>query len=147
MFGDPLDESMEGFDVRDVLAAQAGEARAKPLVEANPVRGEAVPQLPRETTAADVPVCQDDCFAVGGRNRLAKGEDRRALVDHPDVAEEAEGAEGSSVILALDDDRDEPIFLRQFLEHLLEILFQPFPIHRETQEDGSDKGCAADGIK
>ena len=146
MFGDPLDESMEGFDVRDVLPAQSGESRAEGLVEANPVRGEPVPQLPRETSAADVPVRQDDRFAVGGRDRLAEGEDRGAFVYHPNVAEEAEGAEGPPVILALDDDRDAPIFLRQFLEHFLELLFQPLPIHRETEEDGSDKGCAADAI-
>src|SRR2546430_17565506 len=83
--GDTLHERVEGLHIRDVLSAQPGESGAELFVEPDAVRCETVPQLPSESTPADVPIRQDDRLLVAARDRLAQPEDRRAFIDEPDV--------------------------------------------------------------
>ena len=92
MLGDPLDERVERLDVRDVFAAQSGEASPKVLVEPNAVRGKPVAQLSRKAPAADIPVRQYDRFAVACGDLLTQSEYRRPFVDQADVARDPEGA-------------------------------------------------------
>src|SRR5438309_12101809 len=94
--GDPLDERMERLDIRDVLSAQPGESGADLLVEPDAVRREPVPELPGESTPADVPIRQDDRLFVAPRDRLAQPENRRAFVDEPEIPVQAEGPQRAS---------------------------------------------------
>ncbi len=128
---DPFDESMERLDVRDVLPAQPREPRADLLVVPYAVRREAVPQLPSEASASDIPVGQDDRLAVTRRDGFAQGEDRRAFVHEADVAEDAEGPQRPPVVLSFDDDRGVAAPLLQFLDRPLEVLVQSLPVHQK----------------
>src|SRR6266571_1478784 len=160
MVGDPLDEGVKRLHIRDVLPAQAGESGAELLVEPDAVRREPVPELPGESTTADVPIRQDDCFAVAARDRLAQPEDRRAFVDEPDVPGQAEGPQRASIVLPFYDDRSEAVLLCEVFDHLLEIHVKLFPVHQTASGNGlrhrlvgcianehepceDDKGCAA----
>src|SRR5207245_1421828 len=115
-FRDAVDESVERFDVGDVLPAEHCEPRAEVLVEPHPVRGEPVPQLTSETSAPHVPVRQDDRLAVVGRNRLAQPEHGGALVDHTNVSGHAQRAQRALVVFAFHDDRRAAILFREVLE-------------------------------
>ena len=79
MFAHPLDEGVERFDVRDVFPAQPREPGPEFLVEPHAVRREAVPELPREAAAADVPVREDDRLPMTRGDRFAKPVDRIPL--------------------------------------------------------------------
>src|SRR2546428_553043 len=158
---DSLHERMQGLHIRDVLSAQAGEARPEFLVEPYTVRREPVPELPGETASADVPVRQDDGFPMIGRDGFAEPENRGPFVDQPHGPHETESPQRSAVLFALHDDRRLAIPLRQALQHLFQILVQLFPIHhhRDSRKRGrprsvscivnrtepheSDKGCVA----
>src|SRR5437867_4051799 len=162
VFAHPLDEGVERFDVRDVFPAQSREPGPEFLVEPHAVRREAVPELPGEAAAADVPVREDNRLAVTRGDRLAEPEDRRAFVDQADVSLDAEGSQRPSIVFAFDDDRRETVLLREVFEDLREVAMQLFPIHdrspkrrgippRESRgaiavspEPGKgDKGCVA----
>jgi DNA replication initiation complex subunit (GINS family) len=168
---DPLDESAEVLDVRDVFSAKPRQASADILVESHAVRGERIPKLTRESSAADVPIRENDRFAIRRSNRFAKAEHRRPLVDHPNVARHPERPQGPLVILAFDDDRRAAILLDEIFEDAHQILVQPIPVRHSPppeaesgagrekertkndstidvrlQESGEDKGCVAEAI-
>src|SRR5256712_6107319 len=132
MLRDALDESVERFDVGNVLPTKPGESRAEVLVEPHAIRGERIPQLPREPTAADVPVGQDDRLSMMRRDQFAQAEHGRALIDHPDVARDPKGPQRALVVLALDDDGRVSVLLREILEDTLQVDVELLPVHRLT---------------
>lgn len=133
MVGHPLDESVQGFDVRDVLSTQPREARPDLLVEPHAVRGEPVPQLTREATPADIPIGEDDGLAMARRDRLAQRKNRRTLVDQANIARHAKRAQGLAIVLALDDDGRSLVALGEVLEDSFEIIVQRRVIHDRPQ--------------
>src|SRR2546426_3898400 len=142
-----LDESVERFDVGNVLPTKPCESRAEVLVESHAIRGERIPQLPREPSAADVPVGQDDRLSMMGRDQFTQAEHGRALIDHTNVARDAKGPQRALVVLALDDDRRASVLLRQIFEDALQVVVELLPVHRPlTERPADDKGCAQEAI-
>src|SRR2546426_1306296 len=147
MLRDSLDESVERFDVGNVLPTKPRESRAEVLVESHAIRGERIPQLPREPSAADVPVGQDDRLSMMGRDQFTQAEHGRALIDHTNVARDAKGPQRALVVLALDDDRRASVLLRQIFEDALQVVVELLPVHRPlTERPADDKGCAQEAI-
>src|SRR5712692_7189673 len=136
MLGRASDERVKRLVVRYILPAYTGEPGPDVFVEPDAVRRERVPQLPREAPAADVPIREDDRFAVATRDRLAQSKDRRTLVDQAHVAQDPEGAQGPPIVLPLDNDRPIAVLLREVLDRLLEVFVQLVPVRHGSSENG-----------
>src|SRR2546426_12689448 len=71
---DSLHERMQGLHIRDVLSAQAGEARPALLAEPYTVAREPRPELRGEAGPAGRPVRKDDGVPVSGRGGFAEAQ-------------------------------------------------------------------------